>query len=99
MRGNGTPYPHQLGGRFLVQASCLYPLQPASFAQLQGGKKIHVTPLYPVTTQLETGNGNGHVPIQEQQQVEKPTKAVATTRLKKAAPTRRVVRKNAKQAQ
>src|SRR5207249_2926025 len=26
VRGNGTAYPHHIGSRFLVQASCLYPL-------------------------------------------------------------------------
>lgn len=98
VRGNGCSYPHQLGGRFLVQASCLYPLQPAIFPKLQGVRNVKVTPLYPVSTALESSKNNGIVPIDEKQKA-KPTKAVATTRQKKtAASTRRVARKNTKQA-
>jgi hypothetical protein len=97
VRGNGCSYPRSLSRRFLVQASCLYPLQPASLLRLQEGRTTKVTPLYPVTA-LEPTNGNGLVPKQDVKQPTKATKAVATTRQKKAAPGRRVVRKNAKQA-
>lgn len=97
VRGNGCSYPRSISRRFLVQASCLYPLQPASLMRLQEGRTTKVTQLYPVTA-LEPTSGNGHVPTKELPPSAKPTKARATTRQKKATSTRRVVRKNTKQA-
>jgi len=98
VRGNGCAYPHHIGGRFLVQASCLYPLAPASLLRLQEGKKVHVTPLYPVTA-LEGVSGNGNVPVQEQKRNTKAPKAATPTRqTKPTASSRRVGRKNTKMA-
>jgi hypothetical protein len=97
VRGNGMSYPHQLGGRFMVSAGCLYPLQPASFPMLQGVRNTKVTQLFPVSTALEPAKENGNMPVDEKQKA-KPTKAVTTTRQKKVAgSTRRVVRKSTKQ--
>jgi len=99
VRGNGCAYPHHNGGRFLVQAACLYPLAPVSLLQMHEGKQVKVTPLYPVTTTRETTSGNGHVPEQENNVGPDITKAVTTTGQKKsAAPSRRVGRKDTKMA-
>ncbi len=98
VRGNGCSYPHQLGGRFLVQASCLYPLQPAIFPKLQGVRNVKVTPLYPTSTQVETVNGNGNVPTQKQTRKPKATKVSPTRQKQATGSTRRVVRRNTKQA-
>jgi hypothetical protein len=97
VRGNGCSYPRSISRRFLVQASCLYPLQPASLLRLQEGRTTKVTPLFPVTA-LDVASSNGHVPTQDVKQPTKPSKTVATTRQKKATSSRRVVRKNTKQA-
>ncbi len=97
VRGNGCSYPRSISRRFLVQASCLYPLQSASLLRLQQGRTTKVTPLFPVTT-LDVASSNGHVPTQDVKQPTKPSKTVATTRQKKAPSSRRVVRKNTKQA-
>src|SRR5207245_11142710 len=78
VRGNGCAYPHHIGGRFLVQASCLYPLAPASLVQFQEGQHMQATRLYPVTTTLGPTSGNRHVPAPQM----------------KAASVRRVGRKN-----
>ena len=104
VRGNGYPLPYQvqLGGRFRVQASCLYPLQPASLQRMYEGKQIgtKVTPLYPVTTTQEIASSNGHVPVNEPIEKTKTAKATGTTRQKKASDAnRRVGRKSTKQAQ
>src|SRR6266487_2767626 len=92
---NGYPYPHQsqLGSRFMVMASCLYPLQPASLLQIQEGKRVKVTPLFPVTA-LERINGNGNVPTFEQTPEPKKTKVATTTRRKKTSTTTRRVARN-----
>ncbi len=95
VRGNGTAYPHHLGSRFLVQASCIYPLQPGSYPRLQPAKSVKITPLYPVhpATSLEPLHSNGAGTAQEQKREVKQTKAVTPARQKKAA-RRVVVRKN-----
>ncbi len=80
-----------------MQASCLYPLAPASLFRLQEGKQVTVTPLYPATATLEPTSGNGHVPTPERKAETETTKAVTTTGQKKAATSsRRVARKNTK---
>jgi len=92
VRGNGCSYPHHLGGRFLVQASCIYPVQPASFPRLQHAKSVKVTPLYPLTTTIEPATNNGRVQTSVSNKAD--TKKPASSR-KAKAPTRRVaVRKN-----
>src|SRR5258708_3870803 len=35
VRGNGCAYPYHLGGKFLVQATAISPLQPSSYPRLQ----------------------------------------------------------------
>ncbi len=88
VRGNGCALPYHLGGRYKVQATCFYPVQPASFPRMQGAKTVKITPLYPVTTALEPVSSNSPVPTSEKKAVN------ATPRSKKAAPARRVGRKN-----
>ncbi len=99
VRGNGCPYPHHIGNRFLVQAACLYPLQPASLLRLQEGKQVQVTPLYPLHTTLEVANRNGHEPTQKQKAETDTTKKGTTTRQKKPVTSRHVARKNITTAQ
>ena len=100
MRGNGIALPYHLGGKFLVQATAIYPLQPSSYPRLQPAKSVKITPLYPVhpATALEQVNSNnGAGSAKEQKKELKQTKAVTTSRQKKPA-RRVVVRKNTKQA-
>lgn len=96
VRGNGIALPYHLGGRFLVQATALYPLQPGSYPRLQPAKSVKVTPLYPVSSAIEPIKSDGHTPLEQTKS--KQTKAVTSTRQKKTQPTRRVSRKNTKQA-
>ncbi len=99
VRGNGCPYPHQRGSKYLVSATCLYPLQPTNFPNLQSSSSVHVTPLYPAAP-LEGANGNGHQPVYEQPIDTKPTTGTPTTRQKNAAASaRRSGRKNKQAAQ
>src|SRR5205823_5219918 len=101
VRGNGIAYPYHLGGKFLVSATAIYPLQPTSYPRLQPAKPVKITPitpLYPVSTALEPVKRNGHSPDSEQTK-SKQAKAAASTRQKKTSTsTRRVARKNTKMA-
>jgi hypothetical protein len=99
VRGNGCAYPHHISGHFMAQASCLYPLAPASLLPLQETKQVTVTPLNPLTPAHEGTSENGNVPIPERKAQTKPTKSVTTTRQKQAAPARRAGRKNNEVAQ
>jgi hypothetical protein len=99
VRGNGCPYPHHRGSKYLVSATCLYPLQPANFPNLQSSPSVHVTPLYP-TAPLEGAKGNGHQPAYKQPIDTEPTTGAPVTRQKNAAPSaRRSSRKNKQAAQ
>ncbi len=99
VRGNGCAYPYHLGSKFLVQATAIYPLQPSSYPRLQqSAKTVKITPLYPLSTAVEPVNSNGAGRAKEQKLVAKQTKAVTPARQKKAQSTRRVARKNTKQA-
>ncbi len=97
-RGNGTAYPHHIGGKFLVQASCLYPVQSATLLNLRGEKgSVKVTPLYPLTSVTESVGSNGAASAKDQGSVVRKTKAASTPRQKRTAP-RGAARKNTKQA-
>ncbi len=97
VRGNGCAYPYHLGGRFLVQASCIYPLQPGSYPRLQPAKSVKITPLYPVhpTTAIEPVQGNGRVTSGGSNETD--TKKPASSS-RKSKTRRVVVRKSNKQA-
>jgi len=96
VRGNGIALPAHLGGKFLVQATALYPLQPASYPRLQPAKTVKVTPLYPVTTAIEPAASNGRVqsPVSNEMVPKKP----AASRTSKAPARRVVVRKSKREA-
>jgi len=92
VRGNGCAYPYHLGGRFLVQASCIYPLQSASlFPRLQPAKPVKVTPLYPVSTAIELAANNGRVRTSEAHETD--TKKPASSSRKIKATSKGVARK------
>jgi len=94
VRGNGIALPYHLGGRFLVSASCIYPLSPSSYPRLQPAKSVKVTQLFPLSTALEPVQGNGRVHTDASNETD--TKKPASSRKSK---TRRVVvRKSNKQA-
>lgn len=60
VRGNGCPYPHHIGGKYLITATCLFPLQPATFPRLNSGTQVQETSVYPVPLTIEPTKGNGH---------------------------------------
>jgi hypothetical protein len=89
---NGCSYPQSLGGRFLVQASCLYPLHTATFPLLAEGKQGQATTLLPVPPTLEPTNGHAH---EEPGTQEAQTPPVSMAQSQLSAPARRG-RKNTK---
>src|SRR5262249_31274133 len=58
VRGNGCRYPHDLGSRFRVQASCLLPINPVSLLALPEPKKAAVTSLVPLPATASETNGH-----------------------------------------
>ena len=96
VRGNGCAYPHHLGSRFLVQVSCLTPVQNiTSLFRAHTEPSVKVTQLRPGTLAPDPSSTNSHVPARSHQGAKR---AVAPSRQKNAAPTRRVGRKNTKMA-
>jgi hypothetical protein len=96
VRGNGIALPYHLGGRFLVSASCIYPLQPSFYPRLQQpAKSVKVTQLFPLSTALEPVQGNGRVHTEGSNETDTKKPASSSRKSK----TRRViVRKNTKKA-
>ncbi len=99
VRGNGIAPLHYIGSRFLVTASCLTPIpNPASLLRVPIDTSVKVTQLHPFPATPEPSSTNSHVSALPKP-VAKASKAVTTTRQKKASgSTRHVVRKNTKQA-
>jgi len=98
VRGNGYPYPSHRGSKYLVTASLLSPLHPATFPRLPEGKKQSLTSVFPVPGASEPTNRNGNMhtdpPINEVKQTPPPS-----AQAKSVAPLSRRGRKNTKAAQ
>ncbi len=94
VRGNGCPYPNHMGSKYLVTATLLYALHPASLAKLQAGKQQTITSVFPVPDATAPTNGKVNTPTEPAGEAKHTP--VASSQPKIAAPINRRGRKNTK---